>query len=151
MTPGKRRLSQARRESTLDLLNRLGRVLAPQSDIIRSSSPPPSTSARPLRSIEEDDDDDLPIDRPNLTLPLNEDEDDDLVPPRFSILEGDLTMEEPRRAVSERPYRTSLGMSRISDYYNPNDMELDQTAGQAFFPPLGMDLDEEGRDDTYEQ
>ena len=123
----------------IDPLRALSRVLAPSSAIIKSSSPPDPGSARPLQSVEEDDDE-LPIDRPNLTLPLNEDDDDmDLRPHRSSMLEGDITTELPRRAFSEMPSRLSLGIARISDYYNLNEVEEPQDLTQGFFPPIGMD------------
>lgn len=70
------------------------------------------------------------------------------------MLDGDLTMEMSRRAYSERPpSRMSLGASRISDYYNANELNLDDTVGQGFLPPLGVDDVDLGdaRDDTYER
>jgi histone H3/H4 len=123
----------------IDPLRALSRVLAPSSAVIKSSSPPEPGSARPLQSVEEDDDE-LPIDRPNLTLPLYEDDDEvDLRPHRSSMLEGDITTELPRRAYSEMPSRLSLAATRMSDYYNLNEADEPQDLTQGFFPPLGMD------------
>lgn len=62
----------------------------------------------------DDDDDELPIDRPRLSLPLDEgSSSDDLQPPQSSILDdGNVTVQSvelPRRATSEGPPRRSFG------------------------------------------
>ncbi|KAL6882462.1 centromere kinetochore component CENP-T domain-containing protein [Trichoderma longibrachiatum] len=129
-TPGRSRRQSFReqRETPMLILRNLGRALAPTSNVIDSSSSPDKTSpdgndggnnngeargsgsGRSRRGDDDDDDDDddeLPIDRPRLSLPLDEGSSDDLQPPQSSILdEGNMTVQSvelPRRATSEGP------------------------------------------------
>ncbi|CRK22271.1 hypothetical protein BN1723_016783 [Verticillium longisporum] len=159
MTPGRRRQSVGvrRRESLFDNLRALSQALAPRSKPVETSSSPrdvPSRSRRSTRAAQDDDDDELPIDRPEMTLPLDMDDDSDLVPPRSSILE-DPTLELPRRAYSEAPSRLSLASRRLSEFYNVRDALSDEDApGQGFFPSMDADegMDEEGAvDATFER
>ncbi|KAH0497233.1 hypothetical protein TgHK011_004553 [Trichoderma gracile] len=123
-TPGRSRRQSFReqRETPMLILRNLGRALAPTSNVIASSSSPDkvsndgngdgdgngeaSGSGRSRRG-DDDDDDELPIDRPRLSLPLDEGSSDDLQPPQSSILDdGNMTIQSielPRRAVSEGP------------------------------------------------
>lgn len=72
-----------------------------------------SGSRRRASRRADDDDDELPIDRPRLSLPLDEGSSDDLQPPQSSILDdGNVTVQSvelPRRATSEGPPRRSFG------------------------------------------
>ncbi|KAF3353123.1 hypothetical protein VD0002_g238 [Verticillium dahliae] len=155
MTPGRRRQSVGvrRRESLFDNLRALSQALAPRSKPVETSSSPrdvPSRSRRSTRAAQDDDDDELPIDRPEMTLPLDMDDDSDLVPPRSSILE-DPTLELPRRAYSEAPSRLSLASRRLSEFYNVRDTLSDEDApGQGFFPSMDADegMDDEGAVDA---
>lgn len=105
------------------VLRNLGRALAPTTNVIPSSSSPEKASPNGGGNGESsgsgaarqgnDDDDELPIDRPRLSLPLDEGSSDDLQPPQSSILdEGNMTVQSvelPRRATSEGPPRRSFG------------------------------------------
>lgn len=148
-TPGKnrRRSLREQRETPMGILRNLGRALAPKSQPIVSSSPrdaAPST-ARAARGDEADDDDDdeLPIDQPRLSLPIDQDDDSDLQPPRSSGLEDEnytvQSIELPRRALSEqlasRLSRGSFGSARPSDIFD-NDATVDLGRPSEFFPGL---------------
>ncbi|KAL7947800.1 centromere kinetochore component CENP-T domain-containing protein [Trichoderma barbatum] len=126
-TPGRTRRQSFReqRETPMSILRHLGRALAATSNVIASSSSPEKPSPNGGRNGEssasgsraprrdDDDDDELPIDRPRLSLPLDEGSSDDLQPPQSSILdEGNMTVQSvelPRRATSEGPPRRSFG------------------------------------------
>ncbi|KAL6871311.1 centromere kinetochore component CENP-T domain-containing protein [Trichoderma novae-zelandiae] len=133
-TPGRNRRQSFReqRETPMAILRNLGRALAPTSNVIASSSSPDKVSPdgngngngngeasgsgrsrRGAHDNDDDDDDELPIDRPRLSLPLDEGSSDDLQPPQSSILdEGSMTVQSvelPRRATSEGPPRRSFG------------------------------------------
>ncbi|PKK53380.1 hypothetical protein CI102_3040 [Trichoderma harzianum] len=126
-TPGRTRRQSFReqRETPMSILRHLGRALAPTSHVIASSSSPDkpspngsgnggsSGSRRRASRRADDDDDELPIDRPRLSLPLDEGSSDDLQPPQSSILDdGNVTVQSvelPRRAISEGPPRRSFG------------------------------------------
>ncbi|KFA49641.1 hypothetical protein S40293_01459 [Stachybotrys chartarum IBT 40293] len=161
-TPGKnRRRSQIeQRETPMDILQRLGKALAPTSKpIVTSSSPQDKASSSILPILEDDEDDDFPIDRPRLSLPLDEDDDDsDLQPPRSSGLEDEnytaQSIELPRRAISEQPPRLSrgsFGSVRMSDYFEGN-MQSDEIGQQSdFFPGLLEDLQARANDLGFEQ
>ncbi|KAI0173621.1 hypothetical protein GGR52DRAFT_396579 [Hypoxylon sp. FL1284] len=165
-TPGRvgRRRSLARereRETPLDLLRNLSRVLAPTSTALSSSSSSPGPNANNESTLqtlmeEGDDDDDFPIERPRFSLPLDRDDDDDseLKPPRSSILDDDnftaQSIELPRRAWSEAPLsrldRGSFGSVRMSDYIGPEIVDEDNDVGidSGFFPPPALDDDTGG-------
>ncbi|CAM1501612.1 Fc.00g035960.m01.CDS01 [Cosmosporella sp. VM-42] len=157
-TPGKnrRRSLMEQRETPMGILRNLGKALAPSSKpIVTSSSPQDKSSIAPLKEEGEDmydDDDDLPIDRPRLSLPIDQDDtDDDLRPPRLSGLEDEnytiQSVELPRRAYSEQPSRLSrgsFGSVGVSDFFNNN--EITDYIGQQsdFFPGLLEDLQARG-------
>lgn len=161
-TPGKnrRRSLMQQRETPLDILRTLGRVLAPTSKPIHtssSSSPDDKSTISPVQQeesniYEDDDEDDLPIDRPRLSLPLDDEDasstSSDLRPPRLSQLEEDnftmQSIEMPRRAISEqaasRLSRGSFGSMRMSDYFNEEEGTEDIGQQSDFFPGLLEDL-----------
>ncbi|RSL53827.1 hypothetical protein CEP54_010207 [Fusarium duplospermum] len=161
-TPGKNRCRSLmqQRETPLDILRTLGRVLAPTSRPIQtssSSSPDDKSTISPVQQdetniYEDDDEDDLPIDRPRLSLPLDDEDasstSSDLRPPRLSQLEEDnftmQSIEMPRRAISEqaasRLSRGSFGSMRMSDYFNDEEGTEDIGQQSDFFPGLLEDL-----------
>ncbi|TFB03648.1 hypothetical protein CCMA1212_004810 [Trichoderma ghanense] len=154
-TPGRSRRQSFReqRETPMLILRNLGRALAPTSNVIASSSSPDKVSpdgngngndngeasgsggGRSRR--DDDDDDELPIDRPRLSLPLDEGSSDDLLPPQSSILdEGNMTVQSvelPRRATSEGPPRGSLSyFPGISDDVFWDDVYREHTVSDSF-------------------
>lgn len=163
------------RETPRDILRALSRTLAPKSTAITtssSSSPEdPNTTAPRTRgrskskrrkgpiTIPEDpdDSDEFPIDRPRLSLPIDEDDasDDDLPrPPRMSVLddlEDNYTMqsiEMARRQTINEKQRYSM---RMSDYGTMNDPQSDNDQvgiDSAFFPRTDWDGDNSFGDDT---
>ncbi|KAK4199714.1 centromere kinetochore component CENP-T-domain-containing protein [Triangularia verruculosa] len=169
-TPHRARRKSVReaRDSPRDLLLGLGRVLAKKTEpIVTSSSSPgdtPNTSRSdddshettlgPLHmSYDDDDEADLPK-RPRLSLPIDREDDsgsDDLVPHRSILLdnEDNFTMqsvEMPRRAYSEGPGgRLSMNSTRMSDFFNTNDMLHSEDFGResGMFPPINA-IEEEG-------
>lgn len=166
-TPGKnRRKSQMQeRETPMGILRNLSRALAPASQPIPSSSSSPGSKEEADTSREEyneeddlydDEDDDLPIDRPRLSLPLDDDdnddfEDDDLRPPRLSQVDDEnFTVQsiELARRFSEAPSRLSrgsFGSEGISNLHNPDITgEINQQSD--FFPNFLEDL--QAREDT---
>ncbi|KAI0468952.1 centromere kinetochore component CENP-T-domain-containing protein [Xylaria cf. heliscus] len=150
-TPGRtrRRSLREQRETPRDILRNLSRVLAPTSQVLSSSSSPESSADATLPPLAEedegDDDDDFPIERPRFSLPLGpeEDDDDDLKPPRLSGLEEDnytmQSIELPRRAIMENTIRSSLGSTRYSDYMGPDIQSDDVGIDSGFFPPPALD------------
>lgn len=150
-TPGKnrRRSLMEQRETPMGLLRNLSRALAPKSKPVATSSSPHEQPSSIAPIHEEDDDDELSIDRPRLSLPL-EDQDSDLQPPRSSGLEEEnytvQSIELPRRALSEqqgpRLSRGSFGDARISDFFDPgnNDPTVDAGRHSDFFPGFLEDL-----------
>lgn len=149
-------------------LRNLGRLLAPTSQVILSSSSSPLEKPDITAIQEEDeddwDDDDLPIDRPpRLSLPIDQEDDDDPEdeprPPRLSILPDDdytlQSVEFPRREDSTRPFsrlsRASLGSVRVSDIL-PNQEPTEEVGDQSdFFPGLLEDLQAEADNVEYER
>ncbi|KAI8952194.1 centromere kinetochore component CENP-T-domain-containing protein [Xylaria longipes] len=150
-TPGRtrRRSLREQRETPRDLLRNLSRVLAPTSQVVSSSSSPDSQPDATLPTFAEDDegddDDDFPIERPRFSLPLGpeEDDDEDLKPPRLSGFEEDnytmQSIELPRRAVMDNTIRSSLGSMRYSDYMGPDIQSDDVGIDSGFFPPPALD------------
>jgi hypothetical protein len=130
-------------------------MLAPTSQVVHSSSSPDSpgrgadSSLPQLNEDDEFDDDDFPIERPRFSLPLGpeEDDDDDLKPPRLSGFEEDnytmQSIELPRRAVTENTLnrfdRSSFGSVRYSDYVGPEIQSDDIGIDSGFFPPPVLD------------
>ena len=148
-TPGKARrqsLNQ-QRETPMGILRQISKVLAPTSKAIVTSSSPrdgPSSIA-PIR--EEDEEDDLTIDRPRLSLPIDQDDDSELLPPQSAGLEDDnytvRSVELPRRARSEQPGRLSrgsFGSFRDSDVFDADDATQITGRHSDFFPGLLEDL-----------
>ncbi|KAK4208697.1 centromere protein T [Rhypophila decipiens] len=167
LTPhrARRRSLRETRETPRSLLLNLGRVLAPTTEPITTSSSSPgsarSSETRNADTILEDDDDDeeeLPK-RPRLSLPLDADDDDDspLRPHRSAGLEDEnftmQSIELPRRAATEQP-RLSLASARMSDYYfNANELRSEDVGiDSGFFPQAGafeednVDFDAEAYD-----
>ena len=182
----------AGRETPRDVLRDLSRALAPTSTVIESSSSSSpaggdgprdaaaaarsrrhrgrksaggDTTLDPLEEFEEEDDDDdeFPIERPRFSLPMMEDDDlDDLKPPRLSGLEEDnytaTSIELPRRAWSEGPLarfdrdRGSLaGSVRFSDYNGPELMSDAPDIDSGFFPPPALDDDDDDGDAVLDE
>ncbi|KAJ2895169.1 Centromere protein T [Zalerion maritima] len=179
LTPGRARRRKSlrdARETPRDVLRNLSRVLATKSKPVKSSSPASLAREDESEDIDMhdlhdgyDSYDDIPIDRPRLSLPIDQgshsDGDDDdssiLVPPQSSGLGLDddamnytaQSIELGRRAVSEQPFRReSLGSFRMSDYFNPEDGfdpfgrggmaamgTPDVGIDSGFFPPEGID------------
>ncbi len=134
-TPGKdkRRSGRQQRETPSGILKALSRQLAPKSLPI---IPTPQGRNGPTRlnvQSRDDLDDEPDLERPRLSLPMGEDEDEDdsfLVPPRSAGLEDEnftiQSVELPRRAAGELPpsrlSRGSFGSVRMSDAFaNLND------------------------------
>ncbi|PNP40215.1 hypothetical protein TGAMA5MH_07870 [Trichoderma gamsii] len=157
-TPGRTRRQSLReqRETPMLILRNLGRALAPTSKAIDSSSSPekPSPngignrgaggSARGAGRRNSDDDDELPIDRPRLSLPIDEGSSDNLQPPHSSILDdpSNITVQSvelPRRATSEGPPRRSFGYLGDSDVTPWDDIYgNDDTNPDPFAYPPGI-------------
>ena len=162
-TPHRARRKSVRevRDSPRDFLLNLGRVLARNTEVITtSSSSSPGEEDKTLESVsagndttlgaigvDDDDDEELPR-RPRLSLPIgeeDEDDSDDLQPHRSVIMDDDnftmQSIEMPRRAISEQPGgRLSMGDTRLSGYFNTNDMLHSEDIGvdSGFFPPTAM-------------
>ena len=141
----------------MGILRNLGKVLAPASQAIVSSSPRgrPSSIA-PIQEEYEDDEDELTIDRPRLSLPIDEEDESDLLPPRSAGLEDEnytvRSVELPRRAEQQasRLSRGSLGSVRVSDFFGNNDPDEITGRQSDFFPGLLEDLQAQaGADDDF--
>ncbi|PYH98741.1 hypothetical protein BO71DRAFT_22537 [Aspergillus ellipticus CBS 707.79] len=146
-TPARERRKSGRiqRETTFDILQNLGRALAPTSQVIRSSPQiisPPAPEPEPVLDEIEELDNEPEIERPRLSLPLNEvDEEDEeeteMRPPRLSLAfeEEDLThtsIEYPRRATSDDKGRLSMmgaRMSEIGDARLDSDIDDEDDTG----------------------
>ncbi|KAK4192589.1 centromere kinetochore component CENP-T-domain-containing protein [Podospora australis] len=167
-TPHRARRQSVReaRDSPRDFLLSLGKVLAKTTEPITtsSSSPRDDTQTSPKGSgsddaqettlgllgmdYDDDDDADLPK-RPRLSLPIDEDDEDDsddLMPHRSVVIDDDnftmQSIEMPRRAYSEQPNgRLSMSTTRMSDFFNTNDLLHSEDVGidSAFFPQITMD------------
>jgi hypothetical protein len=163
LTPHRNRRKSAReqRETPRDFLRGLSKALAPTTRRVTSSSSPAlRTGERPtgiLREVLEEDE--LPIDKPRLSLPIDEDEDDsDLQPPRSAGLEEEnftiQSVELPRRAFSEQPPRLSGADIRMSDLFGRTEAQVDGDDDSAIFSPIGLGLDGDDEvpimaDDTF--
>lgn len=164
LTPHRARRKSLRevRDSPRDFLLSLGRVLARSTEVITTSSSSSSPgdgedkadgsgNDTTLGSLDvddyDDDDEELPK-RPRLSLPIGEEDDDsdDLQPHRSVVFDDDdnftmQSIEMPRRALSEQPGgRFSMGSTRMSDYFNTNDMLHSEDVGvdSGFFPPTAV-------------
>lgn len=165
-TPHRARRKSVRevRDSPRDFLLSLGRVLAKTTEPITTSSSPSEedkglsseagNDTTTLGSISgvvgynDDDDEELPR-RPRLSLPIGDEDDDDsddIQPHRSVVFDDDnnftlQSIEMPRRAISEQPGgRFSMGDTRMSDYFNMNDMLHSEDIGvdSGFFPPTAV-------------
>ncbi|KAJ5306543.1 hypothetical protein PENANT_c031G01077 [Penicillium antarcticum] len=114
-TPGRdrRRSGRMQRETTFDILRNLGRALAPTSKVIKSSpQEKPEPVEEPKDEFEELDNE-PEIERPRLSLPIqeSEEEDDDaspeMRPPRMSLALGEEDMDITYRSV-EYPRDASI-------------------------------------------
>jgi hypothetical protein len=151
LTPhrNRRRSAREQRETPRDFLRGLSRVLAPTTErVVSSSSPDQQSSERSKQAPHgEDDEDELPIDKPRLSLPIDEDEDDsDLQPPRSAGVEDEnftvQSVELPRRALSEQPPRLSAAGLRMSDFFGRSAALGDEgDIDSAFFPPIDVGVD----------
>lgn len=160
------------RETPMSFLRDLGRVLAPTTKpIISSSSSSPTndweqSQMKSGREEKDDDDyddldDELPIDRPRLSLPIDQDDDDEeeLRPPRLSGLEEEnytmQSIELPRRVNNEqlgRLSRGSYGSIRGSEYFDPDEATGPIRRESDFFPGFLEDLQTRGADqEDYER
>lgn len=138
------------RETPRDLLRQIGRVLAPTSNVIASSSSPydgrpsiPTVREEPDEDDDEDDDN-SPLVRPRFSLPINQDDDSELLPPEITQLqeedEGDYTVpgvELPRREIPSN-LRYSRGSERMSEYFG-NEDQTELTGRQSGVFPLSSD------------
>jgi hypothetical protein len=133
-------------------------VLARNTEVIVSSSSSKSSRGEDgersgkRAGEDEEDEEELPK-RPRLSLPIDEDwdEDEDLRPHQSAGLEDEnVTMqsiEMPRRAYSEQP-RWSMGSVRLSEYgedlgvLDERGLGSDVGIDSGFFPP--MDVVDEG-------
>ncbi|TWU74631.1 hypothetical protein ED733_002506 [Metarhizium rileyi] len=146
LTPGKRKRQSLvdQRETPMGILGRLAGVLAPGSKPIVSSSPPRDKRSS-FAPIQEEADDDADLPRPRLSLPIDQDDESDLIPPRSSGLESETTLpviEKPRRAYSEQPSRLSgpdFGGEFDSDAFDPNEATTDMGRVSDFFPGSLLD------------
>lgn len=159
------------RETPMSFLRDLGRVLAPTTKPVSSSSSSPTedlgrSKMQPTQREKENDDyddldDELPIDRPRLSLPIDQSDDDDeeLRPPRLSgVEEEDYTVksiELPRRFNNEQPGRLSrgsFGSIRDSRYFNPDEATATIQRESDFFPGFLEGLQtREGDQEEYER
>jgi histone H3/H4 len=144
LTPGqeRRRSGRQQRETPRDTLRALSRLLAPKTKPVVPTPPAPAApTGRFAIPGSEDFDDGPDLERPRLSLPLGEeDEEDDslLLPPRSAGLEDEnftvRSVELPRRAISELPpgrlSRGSFGSIRMSDQFGDlNESGLDGVGG----------------------
>lgn len=170
----RRRSVRGERETPRNVLRGLSRALAAKSEAVQVSSSPRDGSGQRtgsrrsrlstldgLDDDDDDDDDDLPIDRPRLSLPIDMEDDSDIMPHRSAGLEDEnftmQSVELPRRANFEQDARRqSAGTARISDYFGQADFQSSEVGiDSGFFPPRGTveeEVAEEDREDvTYER
>ncbi|KAE8151930.1 centromere kinetochore component CENP-T-domain-containing protein [Aspergillus avenaceus] len=154
-TPGRDRRKSFRpqRETTFDILRNLGRTLAPVSQPIKSSpQEKPAPEPEPERDEIEELDNEPEIERPRLSLPLEEVEVEEEGspeprPPRLSLAfeEEDITVEYPRRAASEndraRLSMMSFGGPRLSENFG-DATRLE--SGSEDDDDTGLEHDDEG-------
>ncbi|QSZ31066.1 hypothetical protein DSL72_000627 [Monilinia vaccinii-corymbosi] len=148
LTPGKdrRRSGMQQRETPRDILRLLSRTLAPQTlPTVPSPQREPNNTRRQTLLLDDVFDDDPNLVPPRLSIPLDDENEDDeslLLPSLAALEEENLTtrsIELPRRAVNEQPNRLfsrgSFGSIRESDRFgNLNEAELDRDVmGSSFF------------------
>ncbi|EEH50016.2 uncharacterized protein PADG_06095 [Paracoccidioides brasiliensis Pb18] len=147
-TPGRdrRKSGRVQRETPMDILRNLGKVLAPNTRTVSSSPTVKPEIPQPKPVVDELDDEPDPP-RPRLSLPLREmfpegDGSPEITPPRLSLAldeDAELTttsIEVARRDRSLRDRatlsRVSLGSTRFSDRFGDlsrmEDLEEDYTA-----------------------
>ncbi|KAG5292419.1 H2A superfamily domain-containing protein [Histoplasma ohiense] len=161
-TPGRDRRKSGRmqRETPMDVLRNLGKVLAPTTRPV-SSSPQEEPEKPPPQPIDDlDEEPDLP--RPRLSLPLTEmivqgDGSPDIQPPRLSLaIEEDIdqtwrSIEMPRRdrSIQDRTTlsRVSMGSNRFSDRFGDLSRMEDLEEEEAEYTIVqGDDEDDHGQD-----
>ncbi|EDN03322.1 predicted protein [Histoplasma mississippiense (nom. inval.)] len=161
-TPGRDRRKSGRmqRETPMDVLRNLGKVLAPTTRPV-SSSPQEEPEKPPPQPIDDlDEEPDLP--RPRLSLPLTEmivqgDGSPDIQPPRLSLaIEEDVdqtwrSIEMPRRdrSIQDRTTlsRVSMGSNRFSDHFGDLSRMEDLEEEEAEYTIVqGDDEDDHGQD-----
>jgi hypothetical protein len=158
-TPGKdrRRSGRQQRETPRDALRALSRILASKSQPIAPTptGSDPATNKRALKDVD-DLDDEPDLQRPRLSLPIGEeDEDDDslLLPPRSAGLEDEnftvQSVELGRRARSEQPLsrlsRGSFGSIGMSDNFGDfSAFRMDGDVDDSSF--MGRSLVQDGYD-----
>lgn len=131
LTPAKdrRRSGRQQRETPRDVLRALSRVLAPKTQPVVQTPQGAAPTGRSTLPGNDDLDDDAVLERPRLSLALENDDDEDdslLLPPRSAGLEDEnytvQSVELPRRAISEQPSgrlsRGSFGSIRMSDQFD---------------------------------
>lgn len=136
LTPGKYRRNNGRqRETPRDTLRALSRLLGPKSELIARTPNDPAESSGIINSTVPIDWEDGPdIERPSLSLPIEDDEDEDSSlnqPPRSSGLEDEdftiQSVELGRRFHSEQPLgrlsRGSFGSLRMSGGFGDQDFD----------------------------
>ena len=129
LTPAKdrRRSGRQQRETPRDTLRELSRLLAPKTQRL-VPTPPRQEPDTKVGKYEEDLDYGPDPVRPRLSMPLDDDSDEDdslLLPPRSAGIENEdytgYSIELPRRAISEqapgRLSRGSFGSVRMSDQF----------------------------------
>jgi hypothetical protein len=158
-TPGKdrRRSGRQQRETPRDALRALSRILASKSQPIAPTptGPDPATNKRFLKH-DDDLDDEPELQRPRLSLPIGEeDEEDDslLLPPRSAGLEDEnftvQSVELGRRARSEQPLsrlsRGSFGSIRMSDNFGDmSALHMEEDVDDSSF--MGRSIAQDGYD-----
>jgi hypothetical protein len=165
LTPGKdrRRSGRQQRETPRDPLRALSRILAPISKPVVPTPQGNAFSAKSGLPLNDDMDEEPDPERPRLSLPLGEDDEDDslLLPPHSAGLEDEnftvQSVELPRRAISEQPpgrlSRGSFGSIRMSDQFaDLNELGLDgidrNIFDSSFIEPGGSVEDDYVRDMT---
>jgi hypothetical protein len=159
-TPGKdrRRSGRQQRETPRDALRALSRILASKSQPIAltPTGPDPATNKRVLKHDDDDWDDEPELQRPRLSLPIGEeDEEDDslLLPPKSTGLEDEnftvQSVELGRRARSEQPLsrlsRGSFGSIRMSENFGDmSALHMDEDVDDSSF--MGRSMAQDGYD-----
>ncbi|EEQ90831.2 uncharacterized protein BDCG_05951 [Blastomyces dermatitidis ER-3] len=162
-TPGRdrRKSGRVQRETPMDILRNLGKILAPTTRAVSSSpqeEPEKPPTPKPIDDLDEEPD--LP--RPRLSLPLAEmivedDKSPDIQPPRLSLaIEEDIdltwrSIEMPRRerSIQDRTTlsRVSMGSNRFSDRFGDLGRMEDLEEEELEYTTVhGDDGDDHGQD-----
>ncbi|RFU28135.1 hypothetical protein B7463_g8192, partial [Scytalidium lignicola] len=144
LTPGKdrRRSGRQQRETPRDVLRALSRVLAPVTQPIEPSPQTVDVTRNLNFTAQEDFDDGSDFERPRLSIPLGEEDDDSLLlpPPIATGLEDDnftaQSIELPRRATNDQRFarlsRSSFGSIRSDGMQDVTETGLVDLAVNAF-------------------